>query len=162
MAVQWYDIFLRVLKNISLYAMTLKMLCAYRLCDIYLCSQWKQLLIGMMVKNVDMVPQVKRRVAVLHQYWFRVTPTAKQTNQAKSSKIAYSECDHQNVFSQLISQFPYFSTWNWASVACVTGVWKERERGFRAREKRGGARGVAPKIPVPFPFASLPLRLELQ
>ena len=38
MAVRRYDIFLRVLKNISLYAMTLKMLCAYRLCDIYLCS----------------------------------------------------------------------------------------------------------------------------
>ena len=38
MTVRRYDIFLRVLKNISLYAMTLKMLCAYRLCNIYLCS----------------------------------------------------------------------------------------------------------------------------
>ena len=69
MAAVWrYDIFLRVLKNISLYAMTLKVLCAYHLCDIYLCSKWKLLLFGMMVKNVDMVPQVTRRVAVLHQY----------------------------------------------------------------------------------------------
>ena len=42
-------------------------------------------------------------------------------------------------------------------LACVAGVWKERERGFWVR---GRLEGRAPKTPFPFPFKRLPRRLQ--